>query len=84
MNFEFKLTYKLQNKLTDTDQLMAKLCEGGCTDALVGLGVAGQICLKFFREASTTDEAILSAMEDVKRAVPDAQLIEAEPNLRAT
>lgn len=32
MNFEFKLTYKLQKKLTDTDQLMAKLCEGGCTD----------------------------------------------------
>jgi hypothetical protein len=83
MNFEFKLTYKLQNKLTDTDQLMTQLCEVGCTDALVGLGVSGQICLEFARDASTAEEAILSAIADVKRALPDAKLIEAEPNLRA-
>ena len=80
MEFEFKLTYKFSDNQTDTDQLMTKLGEEGCTDALVGLGVGGQIGLEFIREASTAEEAILSAIEDVKRALPHATLIEAGPD----
>ncbi len=80
MEFEFKLTYKLSNHQTDADQLMSKLGEAGCTDALVGLGVAGQLALEFVREAASADEAILSAVDDVKRALPDARLIEAGPD----
>lgn len=80
MEFEFKLTYKLPADQADADWLMTRLAEQGCTDALVGLGVAGQIGLEFVREASTAEEAILSALEDVKRALPNAKLIEAAPD----
>lgn len=80
MEFEFKLTYQLPG-ISDTDHLMRRLSEEGCTDALVGLGVASQVCLYFVREASTAEEAILSALEDVKRALPDANLIEANKAL---
>lgn len=79
MEFEFKLTYMLPGNEPDTEKLINKLGEAGCTDALVGLGVVGQVCLEFVREASTEEEAILSAMEAVKRALPNAWLIDAEP-----
>lgn len=80
MEFEFKLTYKLADNQGDADQLMIRLAEEGCTDALVGLGVAGQVELEFVREASTAEEAILSALDDVRRALPGATLIEAGPD----
>lgn len=79
MEFEFKLTYTLPHNQTEADQLMNKLSAEGCTDALVGLGVAGQISLEFVREASTAEEAIMSATKDVMRALPNATLIEAAP-----
>lgn len=72
MEYEFKLTYKLPSE-PDVDQVVNKLGEAGCTDALVGLGVDGQIALEFVREASTAEEALQSALEDVKRALPDAE-----------
>jgi len=80
MEFEFKLTYQLPANQVEADLLMKRLGEAGCTDALVGLGVAGQVALEFIREASTAEEAVLAALEDVKRALPDAKLIEVEPN----
>jgi predicted DNA-binding transcriptional regulator AlpA len=80
MEFEFKLTYKLPTNEAGADLLMTRLGEEGCTDALVGFGVAGQVGLEFVREASTAEEAILTALEDVKRALPGAKLIEAGPD----
>lgn len=80
MEFKLKLTYKLPTSQDDAELLMARLGEEGCTDALVGLGVAGQVVLEFVREASTAEGAVRAALEDVKRALPDAKLIEAEPD----
>lgn len=72
MEFEFKLTYKLPVE-SDLDQVVNKLGEAGCTDAVVGLGVEGQIALEFVREAASAEEAVRSAVADVKRALPDAE-----------
>lgn len=80
MEFEFKLTYKLPDNEFDEDQVMARLSAEDCTDALVGLGLPGQLSLEFVREASTAEEASMSAITDVKRALPNATLIEAAPN----
>jgi hypothetical protein len=52
----------------------------GCDDALIGIGKTGMISLDFIREADDALEAIVSAVEDVKRVIPDAQLVEATPN----
>lgn len=81
MEFEFKLTYKKPSTYPDIDQVTSRLAEEGCTDALVGHGVAGQVCLEFVREAATAEEAVRSAVEDVKRAHPAAKLIEATPDV---
>lgn len=52
---------------------MKKLGEAGCTDALVGHSIAGQVCLEFVREALTLEDALQSALEDAKRALLDAE-----------
>ena len=53
----------------------------GCDDALIGLGRHGRIALDFTREAPSADEAILSALADIQRAIPKAKLVEATPDL---
>ena len=56
------------------------LYENGCDDALVGLGRHGRIALQFNRGGKSAEEVIQRAIEDVLRALPDAQLIEAGPD----
>lgn len=79
MEFTFTLKYQLQ--ASDTDVLVERLAEEGCDDALVGVGKSGRLSLEFAREAGSIKEAVESALADVRRAVPDAKLIEAMPDL---
>jgi hypothetical protein len=44
------------------------------------VGQPGRIALRFTREAESAKRAIVSALEDVKKAIPAAQLIEAGPD----
>jgi len=81
MEYAFTLTYKLgPANVLDADALMQRLGEAGCTDAMVGLGVAGQVGLDFIREAANAQDALLSALADVRQALPDAAFIEASPD----
>ena len=80
MEYEFTLKFKLDTKDANHDELVARLGAAGCTDALVGLGVAGHLGLEFVREAGSAEEAILSAMADVKGAIPSAKLVEVGPD----
>lgn len=48
---------------------------------MVGIGLPGRIALSFLREADSAQQAVISALEDVNRAIPDAELIEASPDL---
>jgi hypothetical protein len=54
--------------------------EVGCYDALVGIGQPGRIALNFSREADSAQAAIVSALADVKKALPGAKLIEVGPD----
>jgi predicted DNA-binding transcriptional regulator AlpA len=80
MEYEFTLKFKLPTSEADTDAVMERLGEQGCTDALVGLGQSGYIGLDFVREAQSAEVALLSAIDDVKRALPAAVLVEAGPD----
>lgn len=80
MEYEFTLKYQL-NENEDTDALLERLAKAGCDDALVGVGQPGRLALAFVREASTAREAIHSALDGVREAVPAARLIEATPDL---
>lgn len=80
MEYLFTLKYQLADQDNDRRDIVERLGAAGCDDALVGVGLPGRIALQFSREAFSAKEALFSALEDVKRAVPGARLIEAAPD----
>ena len=80
MEYDFVLKFKLANGGADADALVERLGEAGCDDAVVGIGLPGRVALEFTREADSASRAVISALEDVKRAIPDAELIEVSPD----
>lgn len=81
MEYEFILKYALPDENTDASDYLNALFEAGCDDATIGVGKSGAIALEFVREAASADEAVLSAIADAKKAIPDAELIEVSPDL---
>lgn len=81
MEYTFTLKYQLADEDREADALVERLGEAGCDDALVGIGQPGRLALEFTREAVDADEAVRSALADVRCAVPSARLIEVAPDL---
>jgi len=79
--YEFALKFRLPKTSQDPNYFVEQLAETGCTDALVGIGKTGRIAFHFARDANSAFEAVLSAVNNIKRAVPEATLIEAAPDL---
>lgn len=80
MEFSFTLKYQLSDDDCNLDELVERLGAAGCDDALVGIGQPGRIALEFTREADNARVALMSALTDVKHAVPTSRLIEAAPD----
>jgi predicted DNA-binding transcriptional regulator AlpA len=80
MEYVFTLKYRLAAEDCDSDEIVERLGEAGCDDATVGVGQPGRIALLFSREAESAFEALVSALKDVKNAVPSARLVEAGPD----
>lgn len=80
MEFEFGMKFKLADADLDSRERVEQLAEAGCDDAVIGTGQPGRIALDFTREARSVKEAIISALRDVKKAIPDAELIEVTPD----
>jgi len=81
MEYTFTLKYQLADDDCASDELVERLGEAGCDDALVGIGQTGRLALEFTREAPDAVKAVFSALSDVRRAVPSAKLIEVAPDL---
>lgn len=81
MEYTFTLKYQLADDERESNALVERLGEAGCSDALVGIGQPGRLALEFTREAEDAEEAIRSALTEVRRAVPTARLIEVTPVL---
>jgi predicted DNA-binding transcriptional regulator AlpA len=79
--FSFTLIFTLPEKDQDPAQWVEALGAKGCDDALVGVGVTGRIALNFIREAQEAKQAVVSAIKDVKRIIPGAELVEVMPDL---
>ncbi|MCZ7665198.1 MAG: DNA-binding protein [Thermoleophilia bacterium] len=79
--YEFTLRFSLPADQAHSDELLERLGDSGCDDALIGIGHAGRIALEFVREADSARGAIFSAITDVKRALPEAVLNEVSPDL---
>ncbi|MCY1258988.1 hypothetical protein D9M68_39260 [compost metagenome] len=84
MVFTFTLNYQLTSDESDIDALVERLAEEGCDDALVGVGQPGHLAVEFVREAPSAHDAIEGAIEDVRRAVPNACLVLASAILPQT
>ncbi|RAS35699.1 DNA-binding protein [Paraburkholderia bryophila] len=80
MEYVFILKYRLAAEDSDLDAIVERLGEAGCDDATVGVGQPGRLALFFSREGGSAFAALVSALEDVKRAVPSARLVEAGPD----
>ena len=78
--YDFTLKFALARPDADPESFIDSLMKEGCDDALVGIGKLGRIALDFTREADSAEEAVISALGDVKRAIPDAQFVEATPD----
>ena len=79
--YEFELKFSLPRSSQNPNYFVERLAETGCTDALVGIGQAGRVGFHFNREANNAFEAILSAVKNIKAAIPQASLVEAAPDL---
>jgi predicted DNA-binding transcriptional regulator AlpA len=80
MDYIFTLKYQLAQGDSDPDVWVERLYTEGCDDALVGIGLPGRLALEFTREAETAEAALLSALMDVKRIIPEARLVEVAPD----
>jgi hypothetical protein len=78
--YEFTLKFKLPDPTTDTDMYVDALYEAGCDDAIIGTGTNGFIALDFIREAPSAYDAMSSAINDVRKAIPRAEIVEASPD----
>lgn len=81
MEHEFILRFSLGpvDAVGDVDDILERLEEVGCLDALVGIGAPGKIALDFSRCATSLEQAIRSAIADVKTAIPTSELYSIEP-----
>jgi hypothetical protein len=79
-DYTFVLKYRLPPGIAGEVAVEA-LGASGCTDALVGIGIAGRLTLEFDRAAKNARSAITSANDDVGHALPQAELIEVGPDL---
>ncbi len=80
MDYEFTLKYQLASDDLAADEVVERLGAAGCDDALIGIGQPGRIALEFSRNAGSAHAAIVSAMTDVKKAMPNARLLEVSPD----
>lgn len=80
MEYTFTLKYQLADQASPGDVLLERLADAGCDDALIGLGIPGRIALEFIREASSAQQAMESALQQVYAVLPDARLFEVSPD----
>jgi hypothetical protein len=78
MEHEFSLLFRLPPGADDMRKIMDALLKAECTDALVGFGNIdkAELSLDFIREGESPEAARKSAINDVLRALPGAQLLE--------
>ena len=75
---KYEFTLILKGRLALTEQSADKLFEAGCSDGPPGTG-NGVFSIDFHREANSLQQAISSAIENVKSAGCVVERVEIEP-----
>jgi hypothetical protein len=79
--YDFALVFELENPNIDAEIYLDVLYESGCDDAVIGIGKQGTLGLDFIRESNSAYDAISSAINNVKSAIPSAKLVHVSPDL---
>jgi len=79
-DYEFTLIFSLPDQNDEPSNYLEALGAAGCTDATIGVGMAGRIAMHFCRTAEDANEAISTAIQDVLSVLPHAVLCEAAPD----
>ena len=74
MNHEYELIFRI-NTTKDPQDYLDALFEAGCNDCTIGIGASGRIAFMFDREAESYVEAVSSALKDVRKVFPNAELM---------
>lgn len=78
-NKTYSFTLVLKNVNENTNGLEDSLFETGCDDALINFK-NGAVYLEFDREASSLEEAVISAIQDVQSSTIDAEVASVAPD----
>ena len=62
--FQFDVMIRLPQGSPDIEDVLDRLFQAGCDDAVVGLGTPGLLGLSFIREGTDRDEVITGAVRD--------------------
>ena len=76
---KYEFTLVLGGSLELTEEIADKLFEAGCNDGTPGTS-GGVFSIDFHREAGSLEEAIRSAIRDVRSAGFDVARVEMEPD----
>ena len=79
--YEFTLRFVIPSVESVSDDMVERLGDAGCDDALIGIGQAGRIALEFARTSDSAHSAIMSAIRDVSRVFSEAMLVEVTPDI---
>jgi hypothetical protein len=79
--YEFTLRFVIPSVESVSDDMVERLGDAGCDDALIGIGQSGRIAFDFARASDSAHGAIMSAIRDVRRVFRDAMLVEVTPDI---
>ncbi len=74
--FQFDVMIRLPQGCPDIEDVVDKLFESGCDDAVVGCGNPGMLGLAFIRAGTNRDAVIARAVSDALAGLPRGALVE--------
>lgn len=83
MEFHFSLTYKLDRKDCDHDDIVKRIYDTGC-DFGLGTGKPGWLGVLCTVQAASMDEAVHLATTELRKSIPSAMLVKMNPFDRYT
>lgn len=80
-HYKFLLNFTLPGHQDDPERYLSALHDSGCGDAAVEVGQYGMIGVDMTCAADSAENAVRTAVENVRSAIPGATLVQAGPDL---
>lgn len=78
--FQFDVMIRLPEGCPDIEDVVDRLYESGCDDAVVGCGNPGSLGLSFIREGTDREAVISGAVENALAGLPEGAVVEGVAN----